>query len=270
MSTNVPPLTLALKSTFLEKLSSHIKLHHTLIKAILAIALIWGISGKIQKSWANHEQHVFDKSSAELQVKEQAASDAAKQASVQAAANVQLAAQYAALVKKVDTENAVLEKANEDLRGQLKNQQAIDTTLPLEDLSKRWQTLASLQPADVTAGEGIVTVSPAGAHATVSALENVPVLTQELKNSQDTVQNNVSQITSANTLAAGLNSQVADLNKQVTALQAKNVASDKTCDAKVAEVKAKNKSAMRTAFKRGLEIGAIAGGAVVGYLLHKF
>lgn len=188
--------------------------HERLIIVVLAALLIWFGSGKIETIIANHDnaQLAAQKLITDAQVKQN------QQLAVQVQ---QDAASLQALQAKLESQNAQLVQANATLVSVLANRQKVDSTLPPTELAARWHALVP-QAQPVTSPVGF-TVDAGSAVATVQSLEQVPILTEQLKNETIAKQNGdqviASQtvsITDLNKQATGLNLQIADQAKQCT------------------------------------------------------
>jgi hypothetical protein len=224
-------------------ISAYVKLHEKLIAIVLGAALIYAAYGKVENIIARHDDANLKQAQVTLQA--QASKDAvlATQASQQAE-------QYKELAAKVDTENAALVNANATLAAALTRQQKTDATLPPIELVARLNTLVPTAGATFTPNG--VTLPEAGAVATVQQLEKVPVLTQELSNSQAEAKNDLSLLTAST-------GQVATLNSEVSGLRLENTDEKNVCTQQL-RVQAD------AARKRERRIGII--GAVIGVILR--
>lgn len=185
-----------------------------------------------------------------------AAAAAAQQLNDQKAKDAQLAAQvtqlntqYQGIVAQLSAQNAALASAMQNRTVVLQQQQATDRTLPLPDLGNRWTALAGLAPGDLTASPTGITVTDTGARQTVETLEQVPVLTANLKDETTIADNRQTELTKANTLISGLNNQVDGLHTTISD-------EEKSCKAQVTAVKAEARKDKKNWFLRGLAIGA--------------
>lgn len=220
-----------------------IKAHETTLALVLAAVVIFGVANRIQSIEARHDDTALYESQAAS--KAQAQKDAAIAAQV-----AEDKATFAALQAKIDAQNAALIQANASLASALTKQQKADDVLTTSQLLTRWEALVptvKFDGAPVTS-DGGVGVSPANAHATVDALEQIPVLTQELANEQNLVVN-------GNALALAQTKQVTDLMAQVSGLQSKAVDDAKTCQDQIKVVK----DAARKSKKHWYEFGFVSG-----------
>lgn len=118
-------------------------------------------------------------------------------------------------------------------------QQKIDSSLPLPDLSNRWETLLSLQSGSIIPQvNGTVAVSTDAAHTTVNALEEIPQLKEQVLDTQ-------TELKDCTDLSAKKDDRIAGL--QTSVQQEKD---GRAADAKVA------KDNERKSFWKGTKIGA--------------
>ena len=184
----------------ISSLSAYVKLHERLIGLVLAAAVIWGVSGKIESVVAKHDKS--QETQAQIVANAQQSKDAAL--ATQAA---QQAEQYKELSDKVAAQNDALVTA-------LVKQQHTDASLPPNDLIARWNTLVPQAGATVTSTG--VALPEAGAVATVQQLESVPVLTQQLANTNSLLGASQKQVVTLDQEVSGLNLQLVDNQKVCT------------------------------------------------------
>ena len=199
----------------ISSLSAYVKLHERLIGLVLAAAVIWGVSGKIENIISAHDKSnqttqaiiVNADAAKNVAVAQQVAIDAAKMQEMQAASDA----------KQTALNNQIVAMATALLQQQKK-----DAVMTPTELTDRWNILVPTANASVTNGQ--VTLPEAGAVATVQQLEEVPVQKQQLAD--------------ANTkydLESGLLVQSqktnADLITQVTGLKTTIVDNTKQCEA---------------------------------------
>ena len=177
-----------------------IKAHETILGLVLAAAIIWGVSGKVENIMYHHDNAA--ESQAQIVATAQAQKDAAL--ATQAA---QQAEQYKELSDKVAAQNDALVTA-------LVKQQHTDASLPPSDLIARWNTLVPQAGATVTSTG--VALPEAGAVATVQQLESVPVLTQQLANTNSLLGASQKQVVTLDQEVSGLNLQLVDNQKVCT------------------------------------------------------
>ena len=230
-----------------------IRAHETILGLVLAAAIIWGVSGKVENIMYHHDNAA--ESQAQIVATAQAQKDAAL--ATQAA---QQAEQYKELSDKVAAQNAALEQANITLATALAKQQHTDDTMPLPELAQEWTKLVpGMAPNDITFAldpNGQITLTDDAAHKTVDQLEQVPVLTQELANSQAEAKNDLSLLTASNAQVATLNTEVSGLNLQL-------VDNSKVCTAQIAVVKADAAKSKRRWFLIGVVAGFLGRSALI-------
>ena len=217
----------------ISSLSAYVKLHERLIGLVLAAAVIWGVSGKIESVVAKHDKS--QETQAQIVANAQQSKDAAL--ATQAA---QQAEQYKELSDKVAAQNDALVTA-------LVKQQHTDASLPPSDLIARWNTLVPQAGATVTSTG--VALPEAGAVATVQQLESVPVLTQQLANT--------------NSLLGASQKQVVTLDQEVSGLNLQLVDNQKVCTAQIAVVKADAAKSKRRWFLIGVVAGFLGRSALI-------
>jgi hypothetical protein len=198
----------------------------------------------------------FDRASKETDARLQAAQAtlaAQKEADDKLATQNQAAqAQYQVLIGQVNAQNARLSGEILQLSQSLAARQKQDAALPLPELATRWETILSLPPSTITSTENGLNVSSDGARATVSSLESLPVLKQQLADETTVADNRARGVDSAQSLVVGLNQQVSGLNLQL-------VDSGKACDARVAAVKKSRWKWFKWGFVSGFLSGAYVG-----------
>jgi hypothetical protein len=235
MSTTPTPIV-SIVPTWVTAYTTFIKAHEKLLIIIALAAFAFYGFTKAETAWDNHLQRTDD-----------------KKVAVDNTINQQLASQLETLKANF----AATEKANETqitlLLSQLKARQVQDDALPLPQLSSRWaellgQPTAQIVPTkDIPAGTDItntVTVSAGAAHATVDALEKLPVLTNQL--TLTTADLTVCKQVSAkqDQVIAGLNTTVTDVTK------ARNQA-----EADLQKQKSRNKFFAILSFVGGMVVG---------------
>ncbi len=247
-STPVTPVNATATSTVLPKttaVSTLIQNHHPIIKLVIAAALIWFLAGKVETAWSNHETKVYDAKNAALaaQVTQNAALAATTAAD--AAKEAQLAAQYKAQVAASQAEIATL-------IAQTKQQQQADTTMSPDALAIHWNALINSAAGVHPVTGGGYTVSQDAAVATTQALDSIPELNAEIANDGNI-------LAKSNTLIAGDEQEISDLDKQVTGLQAQNSDEVTTCNARVARVKSDDAIVLHKSRKKWFIAGVITG-----------
>jgi len=142
-----------------------IKAHETILGLVLAAAVIWGVSGRVENIIAAHDKSnqttqaiiVNADVAKNVAVAQQAAIDAAKMQEMQAASDA----------KQTALNNQIVAMATA-----LIQQQKKDAVMTPTELTDRWNILVPTADASVTNGQ--VTLPEAGAVATVQQLEVVP------------------------------------------------------------------------------------------------
>lgn len=213
-----------------------------LIVAIAAVVIYLGYV-KVTNIIADHDK-------AALQQAQIVANQQAQQNAILAKQAADDAAKLQALSAQLEAQNQQLANANTQLATALAKQQHSDATLPPTELAQRWAQITPTMPA------GGVTVSPdnsmkvtqAGAVATVQALEQVPVLKQQLDN-ETAAKNNDDQ------LLAGSNKLNLDLNNQITGLNKTIIDNNVVCQDQIKVVKDQAAKSKR----RWFIIGYVAG-----------
>jgi multidrug efflux pump subunit AcrA (membrane-fusion protein) len=237
---------------------SWLQRHERIVIAVFILATVLLIGNK----WINYSaQNAHD-----------AATVAVQQLDEQKKANTQLAQQvaqqqlqYQQLTASVAQQNAEIMAAISARNADLNKQQTKDKTLALPDLAKRWQGLAGLNDRDLTWNDTPCLACPAfgiteeGARQTVIQLEQIPVLQSNLKDTQQTAQNDQTQLTKANELIAGFNTQVSGLNAQLKA-------ADFACRKEKDDLKDNERKSKRNWFISGLASGA----AAVAYIVFHY
>jgi len=230
-----------------------IKAHETILGLVLAAAVIWGVSGKIESVVAKHDKS--QETQAQIVANAQQSKDAALAAQAQ-----QQAEQYKELSDKVAAQNAALEQANITLATALAKQQHTDDTMPLPELAQEWTKLVpGMAPNDITFAldpNGQITLTDDAAHKTVDQLEQVPVLTQELSNTKGQLENVDSLLTASN-------AQVATLNALVSGLNLKAVDDKNACNAEIKGVKDDAAKSKRRWFLMGVVAGFLGRSALI-------
>ena len=123
--------------------------------------------------------------------------------------------------------------------------------MPLPDLGNRWAALIGVAPTELSASGTGITASGAASISTVEHLEQVPVLTQNLKD-ETTIADNRQQEVDRGTPCSRSQQQVTGLNL--------TIADDKkACTAQVASVQATANKSKAKWFKIGFVTGFVAG-----------
>lgn len=232
------------------KLSDFLKQHERLILVLVVL----GIAAWIGHKWVDHLANVDDAKEKQAQQ----VLDTQKAANEQQAAVVkQLEDIQAQLIPQLIQQNQTL-MAGIQARSQVTVvQQQKDKSLPLPDLAKRWQSLAGLQPTDLTATDSGVQITDGGARQTVQQLELIPELQGTINDGKQILDNKDKQISSDQQVQSALKDQVSGLNLEI-------VAKDKQCDAQVAVIKAQARKSKWRYFFTGVGVGV---GVTVGGII---
>jgi hypothetical protein len=225
---------------------------------LIIVALVLLAGGWLINHWLNDSAA---KDSAQSAV-------AMQQVESQKSANVQLAAavtqstqQYQALVTTLTQQNMALEQSIATRNTGLKTQQVADKSLPLPQIASRWKTLVTLEPNDLVPDSvGGISITDAGARATVGQLEQIPVLQSNLVSVQSVSDNRQLQLDSSSTLAASQTLEIAGLKSL-------NSDQDLACKKQVSSLKAASRKSKLNWFLRGLGVGAGVGAYVAVHLL---
>lgn len=227
-------------------LSPHLK--HVILGFILAVVVL-AVSWKVVShlDGVAHDQAVLAKAKldADLQLaKTQAAQTQTDKTALQNQLNSLVAS------------NAQLQASVAALRSQLANQRKTDATLAPDALAARWGTLLSLPPTEIKPTADGLLASAVAAHATVDALEELPVLKQEEKEAIANSADKDSVIQSQKKVIADSETELLTCKKTITD-------QDTACKKEIKAVKA---AARKHNFMSAL--GAFIGGFVLGR--HKF
>ena len=260
--------------TFLEK---HEKL--LIVIAILVFGVFAFYKGdsmlqKYQEGKLTKMEQELAQTKAESAQAKQDAADAKAQVVVQAQAAAQDKAAAAAIISAVTAQNAALNRAMVDRGKQTQQQQQVDLSSNLPELSKRFLALVPLvnpQGITVAPDEKSVTFDKDSAQKTAAQLELVPQLQQDKKDLQTEVDNSQKEVTGLQK-ALDTESRLADLQDRNLATEEKYAAllqttidqGDKVCQQKIDIEKTKG----RKSFLKGVVWGGITGflgGLFVGH-----
>ncbi len=216
-----------------------LRAHHTVLLIIAVFGTLLFLGNKYLN--ASYDAAVAREKSAEqtLQTQKEANDKLAVQ-------NQQAAAQYQVLLGQVTANNKKLTAEMLQLSQTLVARQKQDSTLPLPELASRWEFL--IGTSGISSTENGLQASPDAARATVSNLETLPVIKQQLADETTLASDKDKQISSLGGVVDGLNTQVAGLNSQL-------VDSSKACQAQIAVAK---RSRWKY-FKAGAVFGFVAG-----------
>jgi hypothetical protein len=215
--------------------SNYVKAHEVFLGVILALALVWGLSGKVQDVITAHDKRQYD--AAQIARINQADNNA-RQAQVNAqiaTENARLAAEYKTLAQQTQDQNTKLAQANVALSSSLRQQQAHDATLAPPALAQRIETLAALPSNSIAAAsDNSFTVPNVAAVQIAQALEHVPILQQQVINLEAQSSNKDNLLSKQDTVVAALNKQVDGLATERDGLKREIKAAD---DAHKKEIK---------------------------------
>jgi DNA repair exonuclease SbcCD ATPase subunit len=223
-------------------ISTYIKTHEKLIIFVIGFVFLYFVVARIQDTIAAHDKVNLTSQQSILQSQVDKNNALAVQVQNQAAL-------YQALAEKVQAQNSALEQANVALATALTKQQKTDAVMTPTELTTRWNQLVPTASPVVTPNG--VTLNSVSAVATVSQLEQVPVLTQQLSISNQKLEN-------ADTLITASNASINTLNLRISGLNAQVIDQTKECTAQIAVVKAANHKANRRWFLIGLVSGFAA------------
>lgn len=225
----------------MDKYITFIKAHEkmALIIGVLLVCLFLG------NKFVNYEaeKDKLAANSANLILQQQI--DANKQNAVQV---TQLLGQYSVIASAVARQNALTASAINNRNQSLKTQINANSSLSLVELAQRWKNLANVPDSDILVNNNAISLTDAGSRATVNQLEQVPVLTANLKDTQGIVANKDLQINQANTLIDGYKNQVTGLSTQIAD-------KDKACKADIDSVKSAARKSKRNWFIAGFISG---------------
>ena len=221
---------------------------------IVIVALVLSAGVFLGNKWLN-----YDSAQKDARVAALTAQVAQDKVSVQNLALQAATAQatYQTTLDAITKQNVALEGSIAQMSASLAQRQKVDSQLPLPELGKRLEALVPAAQGGVIATTNGLALNATASYGVVNALEQVPVLTAQLKDETQVAANNQSALTSANTVIVDKTNQITGLNKSLTDQQAHEVAA-------VAAEKLKAKKAWRSGFKWGFAAGA----ALVGVLTH--
>ena len=235
-------------NSFAEHWIQIVKAHERLIIiGISTLSLAYGTQ-RVLRAWEAHDQRVFQGSQAVLQA------TIARNES-QSQADAILSSQYADLAKQVLAQNAQLEAQITKRDAQVKTQQAQDATLAPPDLIVRWEGLAQLPVGSVTSGSGSFQITEPGARQTVQALEVLPALKQDLKDTQAQLVGEQAQVAKQTDVVSGLRTELTGKDTQL-------VEQAKACNDQVNLVKSQARKGKLKWFAGGYVAGLLTRGIV--------
>lgn len=214
---------------------------------ILLIVLFFGVAGFLGNKYldSSYNAAVARQKSAEQTLAAQKAAD-----DKLAAQNQQAQQQYQVLLGQVTAQNQKLSAEISQLSLSLAARQKQDAALPLPDLAARWEALIGV--SGVTSTENGLQASPVASRATVTSLESLPVIKQQLADETTLASDKDEQISGLGGIVNGLNSEIAGLNLQLTD-------SGKACQAQVAVARKSRWRWFKFGFVTGFVSGVVAG-----------
>lgn len=229
--------------TLTNKAESWLKAHERLVIVFMLLIVAFFVLDKslgIVASWEQHRANA---------AQQQLANDKAKN-DIDLAIAKQKLADYQETISQNEKINAQLEQGIIARDALLTAQQKKDATLPPTELGQRWQALVG--DSGIQANASGFTVLDTAAHATVSKLEQVPVLQQNLDDEKQKNANLQTDVDKANDLidkgkivVSGLQLQLTDQNK--------------ACSTQIAAVKAEARKGKLKWFGIGFVTGYISG-----------
>ena len=225
------------------KAESWLKQHQTLLIVVVLAIISYFLLDKglnVVASWEQHRASVAAAQVANDKAKNDAALDQAKQT----------LQEYKTVFVQTAKDNATLQQGIKSRDALLAAQQKKDVALPPSALGERWSELVG--DTGIQADTSGFTVSNTAALATVSKLEQVPVLEQDVKDEQTKSANLQKDVTKANDLISQGTIVVNGLQLQLTD-------QTKACTAQVAAVKAEARKGKLKSFGIGFGIGFLTG-----------
>lgn len=205
-------------------LSTHIK--HVILAVIISITVLLGT----YKIIAHYDR--VDKDESDL-AKAQVVADVQK-AQIQAKQTVVDNTDLQNKVNSLVASNQALTAGLASLQSKLDLQRKQDSNLSLSDLSTRWSVLTGVSGAEFVPNLTGVQVSSLAAHTTVNQLEELPVVKQELKDSQDNSSKKDDTLQSQQKVIVDITAELGTCKKTV-------VDSDNSCKAQITQIKADNR-----------------------------
>jgi len=239
-----------------------IKAHEKLLIVILCLLAGLHFWSKGLDAWEKHDQKQLAGLQQQLDADKTAAAALASQHAQDAAAAAADKASYQQVLSTVQAQNAALVASITARDKATQNQQKVDLTANLGDLSKRFIALVpNVNPADLKdAPDGkSVQVGLDTAQKTVAQLELVPQLQADLKDEQTTITNLNSEIKSLQTYNTALEHEQTTSDKEIAMLNKELADADKTCNEKIAIEQVKTKKAFMHGFKWGAILGFFGG-----------
>jgi multidrug resistance efflux pump len=238
----MPETQLPIAAT-VSKAESWLKAHERLIIVTFILIFAFFVLDKAMSIVSQWEQHKANEATLTL------AADKAK-ADAELAQAKQMLSDYEAAISQTEKLNATLQAGIISRDSLLAAQQKKDSVLLPSELSERWVGLVG--DSGIQSGTSGFTVSDTAAHATVSKLEQVPVLEKDLKDEQAKSANLQGDVDKANDLIGQGKLVVSGLQLQLTD-------KDKVCSTQVAAIKAEARKGKLKWFGIGFVSGFVAG-----------
>jgi hypothetical protein len=220
-----------------------LKAHENLLKILLVGAVLYAGIYRVDVLIQHHDSAAADVALAN----EKQATLVAQAAQLSAE---EAADKYKATAEAAQAANAALAAKNKSLSQSLATQQAKDLGMDLPQLAQRWTQLVPSAGLSVSKNSDSLEIVDKGAHDTVAMLEQVPVLQQQLADTNKELVNETALAGSANTAFQSCETAGAALQKELDAV--------KVADA--AELKAEKAKARKSKLKWFL------GGFVAGFI----
>lgn len=233
-----PAPVITLLPTWVHTWINLVKAHEKMVAILISGFLIFHFYGKTIDTWYNYEKGKSNQAKQVVIVDDQKTKI--------------LAAQLATMQKQYDTTirqlQADLVKSQTDLAAR----EAQDAVLPLPELASHWADLVVAPASSVVSNpNGTVTVTGDVAHTTVSELEKVPALTEQLLDTQNELQG-------CTKLSTEKDAVIAQGTKDLTDEKASHAQDVKTLTAKA-----------RKSWLSGFKWGAVAGFVGGIFIGHK-
>lgn len=196
MTTPTTPTTaISTAETFIGHWVTIIKSHERLLLAVIATLLLWHFGNKAYDAYGLHLHNVTNADNVHIAQIE--------------SNNAQIQAKLDELKATVDANAKIDDAKIAAAKQKLTVVQKTDAALPLPELSKHWEDMLTLPTGSITPQpNGTVAVTTDAAHTTVSELEKVPALNDQLSATQDKLNGCTSVLTQQGTQIAGLKDNI--------------------------------------------------------------
>lgn len=218
----------------LEKYITFIKAHERLIIIVLAAFLLFRTGQGVENVWIRHEDNQ--------------SRQAATVVTNDVNANKEITDQLAQIKADADKRNQAIDIEIKTAIAGLATQQQIDSQATQQQILDRWKLLLPMKPGSVQSNGTIDQITPEAATATVQALEELPVLKNQVTDLNAKLLIDDQIIGKQDDLIVGLNRQIVDEKK--------------SHDADVNLEKAKAKRSWIRGFKIGVIVGAVGTEAI--------